>query len=91
MIQSIKGIKLLSFFKMYWLTSLFSRFKSNRECMGLMARKIKSKDIMTQSDLIEAVKSVKDEIDQEVIENCIKSMSGRINDCISINRDKVDY
>ena len=37
---------------------------------GLMARKIKPKDIMTKSDLIEAVKSALNEIDKEVIENC---------------------
>ena len=46
---------------------------------------------MNQSDLIEAVKSVWDEIDQEVMENCIDLMSGRINDCISINEDKINH
>ena len=71
---------------MYWLASLFYRFKSNRECMGLMTRKIKSKDIMTQSDLMEAVKPAWDEIDQEVVEYCIESMPERINDCVFIKR-----
>ena len=56
-----------------------------------MERKINSKDIMTQSDLIEAVKSAWDEIDQEVIENYIDSMPGSINDCIFINGDKINY
>ena len=46
---------------------------------------------MTQSDLMEAVKSAWDEIDQKVIENIIESMPGRINDCIFINGDKINY
>ena len=58
---------------------------------GDNGKKNKIKNIMTQSDLIEALKSAWDEIDQEVIENYKDSMPGRINDCISINRDKVNY
>ena len=46
---------------------------------------------MVQSDLMQTIKSAWDEIDQEVIENCIDSMSGRINNCISINGDKINY
>ena len=57
----------------------------------LMAREIKSKHIITQSELIEAVKSAWDEIDQELKENCIDSMPVRINDCISINENKINY
>ena len=55
---------------------------------GLMARKIKQKDIMTQSHLIKAVKSAWEEIDQKVKENCIDSLHWRINDSISKNGDK---
>ena len=40
----------------YWLASLFSRFKSNSEWMKNNSKKNKVKN-MTQSDLIEAVKS----------------------------------
>ena len=46
---------------------------------------------MAQSDLIEEVKSAWSEIDQKVIENTIDSMPGRINDYISINREKINY
>ena len=41
---------------------------------------------MTQSDLMEAVKSAWDEIDQKVIENFVGLMPGRINDCIFIKQ-----
>ena len=57
----------------------------------LIARNIMPKDIIAQSDLIEAVKSAWNEIDQEEIENYIDSIPGRINDCISINRYKINY
>ena len=69
---------------------LFSRFKSNRECMGNNGKKNKVKRYYTLSDLIEAVKSASDKIDLEVIENYIYSMFGRINDCIFINGDKIN-
>ena len=43
-IQSIKVIKLLSLKKYkYWLASLFSRFKSNRECIRNNDKKNKIK------------------------------------------------
>ena len=41
-------------------------------------------------NLIEAVKSTWDEIDKEVVDYCINSIPGRINDCISINGDKIN-
>ena len=55
-----------------------------------MVREIKSKDIMTQSDLIEAVKYSWDEIDQKVIDNYIDSMFGKINYFIFTNCDKIN-
>ena len=61
------------------MVSLFPDLNPIPSVWRLMVRKIKSKDIITQSDLIEAVKSTWDEIDQEVIENYIDSMPGRIN------------
>ena len=50
-----KGIEFLKIEKSKVLIGLLIlRFKTNRKCMGIMARKIKSTDIMSQSDLIEA-------------------------------------
>ena len=47
-----------------------------------------SKKYYDSINLIEAVKSVRDWIDKEVIESYIDLIPGRINDCISINVDK---
>ena len=76
---------------MYFWPPYYSDFNPIENVWGLMARKMKSIDIMTKSDLIESVKSAWDEIDKEMIEKYIDSMPGRINDCISIHRNKINY
>ena len=73
--KSNKAIELKKENQMYWMVIPYSPDLNPIENVWRkMTRKIKSKDITTQSDLIEAAKSACDEIDLEVIENCIDSM-----------------
>ena len=57
----------------------------------LMKRKINKHETKKISELIELVDTTWDEIDQEVIQNCIESMASRVAECIKLKGDRIRY
>ena len=58
---------------------------------GWIKNELSKEDIATEEDLKERVKNLWDSISEEYIENLIKSMKGRIFECIEKNGDKINY
>ena len=58
---------------------------------GIMAGKLRKKNISTQFEVIELVNQEWKKIDQEQIDNWIDSMSGRIIEWIDHDGDRIKY
>ena len=58
---------------------------------ALMKKNINKHDTKKISELIELVDTTWDEIDQEVIQNCIESMASRVAECIKLKGDRIRY
>ena len=57
----------------------------------LMKRKINKHETKKISELIELVDTTWDEIDQEVIQNCIEFMASIVAECIKLKGDRIRY
>ena len=58
---------------------------------ALMKRKKNKHETKKISELIELVDTTWDEIDQEVIQNCIESMASRVAEYIKLKGDRIRY
>ena len=58
---------------------------------GWIKNELSKKDITTEEDSNERVQNLWDSISEEYIENLIKSIKGRILECIEKNGDKINY
>ena len=68
-----------------------TRFKFNRKYLGIMKQELNKKKVNKRTGLIEKVSEIRNDIYQEVVRNCVDSMTERIMKWIQNRGDKSDH
>ena len=68
-----------------------SRFKSNWEYLGIVKNELDKRKVNKRVEIIEAIQEIWKELDQDIIRNCVDSMTGRILKWIEMKGDKTGY
>ena len=68
-----------------------SRFKSNWEYLGIVKNELDKRKVNKRVEIIEAIQEIWKELDQDIIRNCVDSMTGSILKWIEKKGDKTGY
>ena len=66
-------------------------FKSNRKYLGIVKNELDKRKVNKRVEIKFAVQEIFNELDQDIIRNCVDSMTRRILKCIEVKWDKTGY